>query len=653
MRLTRLFLAAGVALAAQAASPGDDNQKFDAKLDPDQKILQALDRLTFGARPGDVDEVRKMGLEKWIDLQLHPDRIAENPALDARLQPLESIRMDPAEILKLFSPQFLPVNRMRMTPLNTLLPRDAYQKVFNGTAQERQTVLMALDAEVRMKALAQLPNNLFECLPELQKEAADARKKEQEARMMENRRLRPQLRDLLDPRQVQIARNGSSEERAALFASLDADKLKQVAAALAAMAPEALAERPDLRRAAVLSRTPQQVVVDDLRQAKLYRAIYSNRQLEEVLTDFWFNHFNVYEAKGQDRRVLTSYERDAIRPHVLGKFKDLLLAVARHPAMLYYLDNWESMAADFFDVGPFAPQNPGAPGRGPFARQAHGLNENYGRELMELHTLGVNGGYTQQDVIEVARCFTGWTIKKPAEDPQFVFASFMHDNGEKTVLGHKIAAGGGEQDGLTVIDLLAHHPSTARFISTKLARHFVADDPPAALIDRLAQTFTRTDGDLRAVLAALFASREFFSQGAYESKVRSPLEMVAGAVRAIDADAIDTYVLAQKVGEMGEPLYGKEAPTGYKDNAAAWLSTASVMARMEFADALVNGRTPGVKVDWSRFAGKDPAAMARELLHRDLPPDALAAVQDGLQGTEPTPARIAGLLLSSPEFQRR
>jgi len=351
--------------------------------------------------------------------------------------------------------------------------------------------------------------------------------------------------------------------------------------------------------------------------------------------------------------VLTSYERDAIRPNVLGKFKDLLLATARHPAMLYYLDNWESMAPDFFDVGPFAAGPGGGGFPGFFARQAHGLNENYGRELMELHTLGVDGGYTQDDVIAVARCFTGWTIRKPNQQPEFAFAPFMHDTGEKMVLGHKIPAGGGEQDGLTVIDILAHHQSTARFISTKLARHFVADDPPPALVARMAQTFTRTDGDLRAVLGVMFTAREFFSGGAFESKIRSPLEMVAGAVRALDGDTTDTVTLVQKIADMGEPLYGKEAPTGYKDNAAASLSTAGVMARMGFADALVANRTPGVQIDWSRFDGKDTTGVARAILGRDLPPDALAAIEEGLQGGAATPQRIAGLILSSPEFQRR
>ncbi|HTX34867.1 MAG TPA: DUF1800 domain-containing protein [Bryobacteraceae bacterium] len=649
MKIGRLLVAAALALAAKGASPGDDTAgRFDAKLDPEQRILQALNRLTFGARPGDVEEVRKMGVEKWIDLQLHPERIAENPVLASRLKPLDTLNLDSAELLKEYNP-LVPPGFVRPKPLNQLLPGETYRKVFNGTAEERRAAILALDPEIRVQVLAMIPPNLVDCFPELQKEQADARKQQQQERQMQMRMMRPPLNELLDPQEMRVARNGTPAEREALFASLDPAKLKLVAAALP---PQSLGDRPELRRMGVMLRSPQQVVMGDLREGKLYRAIYSNRQLEEVLTDFWFNHFNVFEGKGQDRMLLTSYERDAIRPNVLGKFKDLLLATARHPAMLIYLDNWESMGSDFFDVGPFAPPPGAMGGRGFFGRQAHGLNENYGRELMELHTLGVDGGYTQDDVIAVARCFTGWTIRAPNQKPEFVFAPFMHDDGEKIVLGHKIAAGGGEQDGLEVIDILAHHPSTARFISTQLARRFVADDPPPALVDRMARTFLRTDGDLRAVMTVMFTSREFFSEGAWESKIRSPLEMVAGAVRALDADATDTFTLAQKVADMGEPLYGKEPPSGYKDTASAWLSTAAVMARMGFAEALVSGHMPGVKVDWSRFEGKDTAAIARELLQRNLSGNARAALEEGLGG-HVTPARIAGLILSSPEFQRR
>ena len=647
--MTRLLLAAAITtLAANCASlNANPAGRFNTKLSTDQKITQALSRLTFGARPGDVEEIRKLGVEKWIQLQLHPDRITENPALDAKLKPLESIRLETAELLKQYFPQFSP-GIVRPVNLNQLLGSEQFRKVFNGTAEQRRAAIMALDSDKRMQVLAMVPPNVLEGLPELKAEQEEARKKENERRQMEMRKLRPPLRDLLDAQQVRIAQDGTAEQRAALFASLDADTLRKVAAALP---QKALADRPDLRRMAAMARAPQQVVIADLREAKLYRALYSNRQLEEVLTDFWFNHFNVYEGKGQvDRAALTSYERDAIRPNVLGKFRDLLLAVAHHPAMLYYLDNWESMSPDVFQVGPFAP--------GPFAssqqlaRQAHGLNENYGRELLELHTMGVNGGYTQQDVIAVARCFTGWTIRQPNQKPEFAFAAFMHEPGEKTVLGHNIAAGG-EQEGLQVIDLLVHHPSTARFISTKLARRFVADDPPPALIDHMVRTFTKTDGDLRAVLETMFTSREFFSEGAWQSKIKSPLEMVVSAARALDANTTDSFTLVQKVADMGEPLYSKEPPTGYKDDAEAWLSTANVMARIGFANALASGQVPGVKVDTSRLAGKDAATIARELLRREPSSQTLAAIEQGLQGRQPTPELIASLVISSPEFQRR
>ncbi len=653
----RLLLAAATAAAVGfgATRGGNTAGRFEIKLSPEQKLLQAISRLTFGARPGDLDEARKLGVEKWIELQLHPERITENPVLETRLKPLETIRMDSAEVLKQYFPQY-PPGFPPPVRLNDLLPGEQVRKVLNGTAEERRAAIMALNPQKRLQVLAAVPPDVVEGLPDLQKEQEAARRKEQEQRQMEMRRLRPPLGDLLDPPQVSIVLRGTDEQRAALFASLDPDKLHKVTAAVA---PAVLAGYPELRRMGIMSRSPQQVVADDLCEAKLLRAIYSNRQLVEVLTDFWFNHFNVFVGKGQlERATLAGYERDAIRPHVLGKFKDLLLATARHPAMLHYLDNWESISPEVFpkvlEVGPFA--------SGPFrifgpaqalARQAHGLNENYGRELLELHTLGVNGGYTQQDVIAVARCFTGWTIRQPYEKPEFAFAAFMHDTGEKTVLGRKIPAGGGEQDGLEVIDILAHHPSTARFISTALARRFVADEPPQTIIDRMARTFIKTDGDLRAVLQAMFTSREFFSEGAWQAKVKSPLEMVVSAARALDANVTGAFTLVQKVADMGEPLYAKEAPSGYKDTAEAWLSTANVIARAGFAEALVNNRLPGVKAGVSRFEGKDAAAIARELLNRDVSAETMAAIETGLKSIQASPAVIAGLVISSPEFERR
>jgi len=620
-------------------------------LTPEQKALHALSRLTFGARPGDLEAVEKLGVEKWIELQLHPDQIAEDPQLETRLKPLATLRMDSAQILKDY---YYPMpNRIvfQGTRLNEIITNEQQRKIYNGTAEERRAAIMALDPEKRWKVLAMVPDNVVEGMADLQKERTTARQKDQEERQKEIRRLRPQLNDLLSPDEVRTATRGTPEERSALFRSLNPEKLQKVAAALP---PDALAGQAELRRAANMTRFPQQNIGADLREGKLFRAIYSRRQLEEVLTDFWFNHFNVFDGKERDVTLLASYERDAIRPHVLGKFKDLLLATARHPAMLTYLDNWQSMSTDAMQVGPFAPGPPNPfPRPSGFGGQAHGLNENYGRELLELHTLGVDGGYTQQDVINVARCFTGWTIRKPAEQPEFAYASFMHDSGEKTVLGHKTAAGGGEQDALTVIDIISRHPSTVRHISTKLARRFVADEPPAALVDRMAQTFLKTGGDLRAVMQTMLTSKEFFSEAAWQAKLKSPLELVAGAARALDANPTDTLLLVQKVAEMGQPLYGKETPNGYKETADAWLSTANVMARIDFARLIANNQIPGVSVDLARFNGRGPVAIAHELLQHDPSSQTLAAIQEATRERAAEPSLIVMLVLSSPDFQRR
>jgi len=655
--MTRLALAI-TAAALLCVLPGGTKAggRFDAKLTKDQQILQAVNRLTFGPRAGDVEEIRRMGVEKWVDLQLHPERIPENPVLDEKLKPLETLRMEPGEIIAAY-PQVPPALMFRQTPLNELLSQDQVRRVMNGTAEQRQATLASLDPDKRKQVLATMPVQQFEGQPELQKEAEAARQEQQADRQKQIRKLMPQLADLLTQDQIQTAMRGNTEQLKELFSFLDAETRQKVAAALP---PQTLAQFPEYRRLGMKSRQPQQVVSGDVKEGKVYRALYSNRQLEEVLVDFWFNHFNVFENKNVApqppnavRTLLASYERDAIRPHVLGKFKDLLLATARHPAMLYYLDNWESIAPnalDSFQVGPFA--------TGPnlaqqFSRQAHGLNENYGREVMELHTLGVDGGYTQADVIAVARCFTGWTIRQPTTKPEFVFAGFMHDTGEKMVLGHTIAAGGGEQDGLQAIDILARHPSTAKFISRKLAERFVADDPPQSLVDRMAQTFTRTDGDLRAVLQTMFTSPEFFSEGAWEAKVKSPFEMVVSAVRAMGGEASDAFTLVQKIADLGEPLYDKLEPTGYPETGEGWLSTANLLGRVNFATALASGQISGVKVDGWRADGKDAAAIARDVLSRPASDQTLEALAKGLDGKEPTARMVASLVLSSPDFQRR
>ncbi|MGC4085135.1 MAG: DUF1800 domain-containing protein [Vicinamibacterales bacterium] len=419
----------------------------------------------------------------------------------------------------------------------------------------------------------------------------------------------------------------------ALRARLAQQRAEGVDASADAPASQAqkLARRPEQQRA--------NLPLVELSQQKMLRAIYSERQLEEVLTDFWFNHFNVDARKGPSRFMLTEYERDVIRPHVLGRFRDLLEATAKSPAMLFYLDNWMSATPEGASVNQAQSLRRRASTSASPGRRA-GLNENYGRELLELHTLGVDGGYTQKDVTEVARAFTGWTINRPRAGGSFRFAPALHDDGEKVVLGHRIRAGGGQRDGEEVLDILASHPSTARFISRALARRFVSDHPPESLIDRMAATFSRTDGDLRAVMQVLLTSREFLGTDAMDAKVKTPFEFVVSAVRATGAEVSDARALVRSVQQLGMPLYQCQPPTGYADAASAWMNTGALVSRMNAALALASGRLPGVTLP-------------------DIP-DAPALVATNL--TEPTratiaraqaPAQAIALALGSPEFQRR
>jgi uncharacterized protein (DUF1800 family) len=396
--------------------------------------------------------------------------------------------------------------------------------------------------------------------------------------------------------------------------------------------------------------TPRQVL-EELQAAKLVRATYGERQLEEVLTDFWMNHFNVYAQKGPVRYLVGEYERDAVRPRVLGKFEDLLKATAESPAMLFYLDNWLSTraGAQRSDLGfrgrgrALGRGTPGADARDKGRRR--GLNENYAREIMELHTLGVDGGYTQKDVSEVARCFTGWTIRGlRQQDPEFAFEPRLHDPGDKVVLGHRIPSGG-KDEGDKVIHLLATHPATARFVSYKLARRFVADEPPQALVDRAAETFRVTGGDLRAVLTTIVKSPEFLAPQALSAKVKTPFEFVVSALRASGADVKDARDLSRRLGEMGMPLYLQQPPTGYKDTAEAWVSAGGLLARLNFALDLSAGDILGVEVDASRLA---PDRLLPTGLSEATRKTLAAEAGEGLQ-----PRRVAGLVLGSPEFQRR
>lgn len=385
---------------------------------------------------------------------------------------------------------------------------------------------------------------------------------------------------------------------------------------------------------------PMEELLGELMAHKLYRAVYSENQLREVLTDFYFNHFNVSITDNRARPYVPSYELDAIRPHILGTFRDLLEATAKHPAMLHYLDNISSVAEEgaptTFDLERFRRSRRGGSGRmqGRFRpNRPSGLNENYARELLELHTLGVDGGYTQDDVIDVARAFTGWAtypgVKRPEVEarierarrmPAFVFEdSFLfradvHDAGGKTVLGKKLPAGRGIEDGYDVLGLLAAHPSTARHLARKLAIRFVSDDPPEALVERLTQTYLRSGGDLREMIVVLASSPEFWSPKARQQKIKSPFEVAVSALRILDARITHPRPTIEWIARMGQPLYAYQAPTGYPDRADAWVNTGSLLHRMNFGLELATGRVAGVRFDLAALnGGREPESLVAAL----------------------------------------
>ena len=465
-----------------------DTPRTGVRPGSDPLIVHVLNRIGFGPRPGDVMKVRAMGVERYIDEQLRPGRIAD-PELAARLSGLSSVTLTSRDIVERYEVPRLEAKRQKKQAAADLQPGDQ-PKPSDPMQQRANSVIL------------------------------------------------------------------------------------------------------------------------ELSEQKILRAVYSDRQLDEVLTDFWFNHFNVDARKGRDRFLLTEYERDAIRPHVLGTFRELLGATAKSPAMLFYLDNWmsASQASSGTDLGRPLRRGPSplslrqSPPQGKKAPKW--LNENYGRELMELHTLGVDGGYTQKDVTEVARAFTGWTIQNPRQGGGFVFNPRFHDTGEKVVLGHAIKAGGAESDGEQVLDILAKHPSTAHFIVTKLVRRFVGDTPAPALVDRAAARFQSTDGDVREVMRTILTSKEFLSPEAYGAKVKTPFEFVASAIRALGADVQNAMPLVRQVQQLGMPLYQCQPPTGYKDTADAWVNTGALVGRMNFASMLTEGHVRGVLV-----ASAEPNAM--------------------------------------------
>jgi hypothetical protein len=399
-----------------------------------------------------------------------------------------------------------------------------------------------------------------------------------------------------------------------------------------------------------------------LQSSRVARAVGSERQLQEVMTDFWENHFNIYLAKGApEAYYLVDFDQNVIRPNALGKFRDLLEAVAKSPAMLFYLDNARSMADSTQPTleGPQrVPRMRAVPlRRGRFSgvfggiggamprpqqqqqqkRQRQGLNENYGRELLELHTLGVDGGYTQQDVINVARAFTGWTIMPPAQGGGFIFRPQVHDAAEKVVLGHRLPAGRGMEDGEDVLDIVSRSPATAHFIAFKLARRFVSDTPSKPLVDHAAQVFLKTDGDIREVVRAIITSPEFFSQQAFHSKVKAPFEVVVSAARAMNAQPDSTVRSAQMIAYLGQPIFGHQAPNGWPETGDAWMNTGAILNRINFGMAAAAGRLPGVSL------GMLPALDSLRAAPRDKQVDAaVATVLNGMVSPDTRAVLLSG-----------
>jgi uncharacterized protein (DUF1800 family) len=590
---------------AQSAAPTIKlDKKFRGKLpiselSEDEAIMHAMNRLAYGPRPGDVEYVRKLGLEKWIDLQLQPNSI-DDSALDARLQRYPTITMSSKELLAKFPNADQGAKKLGIT-------KEQYEEQQKAKQQD---------------ALAQ------------------------------------------------VIETGNQ----------NLDKAQQQLAKL---------------------QGPNRILAE-LSMAKVDRAVYSNRQLEAVMEDFWFNHFNVFANKGDDKWLATSYVRDTIRPHTLGKFDDLLLATAKSPAMLFFLDNYlsadpaavarnqqmKAMRQGRFQGG-FAGGSMPTPGTfpGPVASGANtngaaaaaaknkkdsGLNENYGREVMELHTVGVDAGYTQQDVIQMAECLTGWTIHEPRKDPQFFFDEKIHGEGKKVVMGRTFNYGG-EKDGEEALKMLASSQKTANFISSELARHFVSDTPSPALVKRMTQSFESSGGDIRTVLKTMIYSPEFWSKETYRAKVKTPFELVATTARAMNAEVTITLPLSQWVGRMGEPLFLCQPPTGYSDKAETWVNAGALLNRLNFALTFAGDKMNGATVDLKSVLGeealRDPdAALARsvqifldgqiapitqETLEAHLKdPQILQASLDD-QVKEVNQGLIVGLVLGTPEFQRR
>ena len=685
----------------------------------DQRVLHALNRFTFGPRPGDLAAVQAVGVKAWFERQLNPLSI-DDSALEARLEMFPAMQMQQAELMQRYpSPGVL----RQMIAKDEPLPSDpvehaiyADQIAFYKAAKAKKEAEQAAASKDDGGAMLMSDGSVAKGAEEMKSNAALPG-------------------DGVDPATPAMA---THEEQ--FYSGLDAVKVinlppDQRMQRILAMPPDELVRfRKSLSKSELLAAaqglSPMQretlaalqgsprMIGAELLETRMLRDIYSERQLEAVMTDFWLNHFNVYIKKNQNEPfLLPAYEREVIRPHALGKFEDLLVATAKSPAMLMYLDNWQSVGPDSQAAkngGRFAML-----AKNPQVKQAlkdRGLNENYARELMELHTLGVQcevsadrpvsmldktcgRGYTQQDVTQVAEVLTGWTIDQPNRSGTYRFEERRHEPGSKMVLGKKIGEKG-EAEGLEVLHLLATSPATAQFISTKLAVRFVSDTPPQALVDRMAKAYLASGGDIKAVLRTMFDSPEFWSPEVYRAKVKTPEEFVVSAVRASGAEVTTAIPLFQALEKLGMPLYGMQTPNGYSWMAEPWVNSGDLVNRMNFAVSLSNDRVVGVETDWTRLLGGPGALVAGGSVEKERKLEAvllgqavsdrtretvLAQFQDqtaqqqaeksfGIRANEQEPmaqvlnvsspkrvrppfdreaAGIAGLLLGSPEFQRR
>jgi uncharacterized protein (DUF1800 family) len=664
------------------------------QLQGDARILHALNRLTFGPRPGDLEAVRSMGLDKWFNQQLHPESIDEAD-LRARLAEFPAMQWSPVEML--FR---VPSNAIIRQALDGKMPvpeRGALHAVYENQ--------MFRVSEKRQEKVAAQRNQPAVAKPV----GKDAPAANMPSPMQAGNRQPPPA---VDGSQITMAPapspNTPAVDDTQLRRILDLAPQQRVQH-LAAMQPEAFdgffkslkpQQRasllqdltPDLKEVVLDLENPQRLVNEEIIAQRLTRDIYANAQLQEVMTDFWMNHFNVFLHKNDETPYyLVSFERDVIRPRALGKFEDLLEATAHSPAMLMYLDNSSSIGPDSL-AAERAERRPNNNNK----KRREGLNENYARELMELHTLGVNGGYTQADVTQVARILTGWTVERPQRGGGFQFEPNRHEPGTKVVMGRKFKDRG-EQEGNELLHMLATKPATAQFISRKLAVRFVSDDPPQALVDRMAKMFLASDGNMSAVLSTMFHSPEFWDTNVYRAKVKTPIEFVVSSARASNADIENLQPLANAAREMGMPLYGCVTPNGYSWKSDTWVSTNALVNRMNFALSLAANRLPGISIEWDPTATAnndtttletspgssnpqaEEARLESVLLTGGLSDSTRAAVlQQFEQQFQSAPAPmpiatanrqkngaravsaierqdqlLAGLLLGSPEFQRR